>query len=529
MPSPFLVSCFFTTVVQLFDALLSSHFSFPLPISFLALQAKCPALRPSSDRFSLFAGETFGSKFGGEEAPRWPVESWRDLGETADGALSPERWVGRLDAKLGVGRVRVAAEAWSAGSWVPVPPIELRIAGARGFRGGLSEQFGMPYLFGAGLLRDRHPEAFEAGNDCANFLVAAWHRVGRALPWGSPRQLRRHLQVVEREVGTGDGVPISDDWIEDGLVVDFGEHLGAVWEDRAPVGRLTGADLVAHHLGTFPELATLASLAEGRPDFQLLRYPSVIACRVRIGGDVVLARDGGELALEDEKADLVMVNLEGIPSEPRIGPRTRFDFRFPAERIDWLVRNGIDGVSLANNHAGDAGWEALGPGIASLREAGLGVFGAGSSLEGALAPWIRSTGGREFAFFGVSCVSSLQAGGGRAGVLSLPENASRLERAIKDQKEAKRTVIVLAHWGREHTEEISEDQRKWAHWLVAVGADVVAGSGPHVRQPLDFIRGRPIAFSLGNAVPARLEGRGNGSWLEVCFDANGSVVRCRLE
>ena len=78
----------------------------------------------------------------------------------------------------------VAAEVSADGkSWQRTPAIELRVFTGSGFRAGLSEQFNLPYVFGAGFLRQRGetgPEA-GAGNDCANFLVYAWRRAGHRL------------------------------------------------------------------------------------------------------------------------------------------------------------------------------------------------------------------------------------------------------------------------------------------------------------------------------------------------------------
>jgi Bacterial capsule synthesis protein PGA_cap len=39
---------------------------------------------------------------------------------------------------------------------------------------------------------------------------------------------------------------------------------------------------------------------------------------------------------------------------------------------------------------------------------------------------------------------------------------------------------------------------RFAHAVVAAGADLVLGSGPHVLRALEWYRGRLIAYSLGN-------------------------------
>jgi poly-gamma-glutamate synthesis protein (capsule biosynthesis protein) len=87
---------------------------------------------------------------------------------------------------------------------------------------------------------------------------------------------------------------------------------------------------------------------------------------------------------------------------------------------------------------------------------------------------------------------------------------------------------VLVHWGREYTDIVEAEQRRWARWLVNGGADAVVGAHPHVVQPLDFWRGRPVAYSLGNAVfPTSLDARAEAAWLELSVAPDGGISRVR--
>ncbi len=42
------------------------------------------------------------------------------------------------------------------------------------------------------------------------------------------------------------------------------------------------------------------------------------------------------------------------------------------------------------------------------------------------------------------------------------------------------------------------DLRKWARAVIDAGADAVVGHGPHVLRGVEFYKGRPIFYSLGN-------------------------------
>ena len=59
-------------------------------------------------------------------------------------------------------------------------------------------------------------------------------------------------------------------------------------------------------------------------------------------------------------------------------------------------------------------------------------------------------------------------------------------------------IILYFHGGIEN-ETVPEDWKVRAcHELIDAGADVIVGSHPHVLQPMEVYRGKPILYSLGN-------------------------------
>src|SRR5262249_2000303 len=77
-------------------------------------------------------------------------------------------------------------------------------------------------------------------------------------------------------------------------------------------------------------------------------------------------------------------------------------------------------------------------------------------------------------------------------------------------------LFVTFHGGSEgagalHTPEVAEslgqeprgDLRKWAHAVIDAGADAVVGHGPHVLRGIEFYRGIPVVYSLGNFLTYR--------------------------
>jgi poly-gamma-glutamate synthesis protein (capsule biosynthesis protein) len=297
------------------------------------------------------------------------------------------------------------------------------------------------------------------------------------------------------------------------LAIDFGSHVAALWQDCEPVGILGANDLVVHHLGGLPEIVALEKLTDTRPVFSL-RVPRVSdSCRVAFAGDVVLAsEDRGVIEnFTRGDADLFVVNLEGIPSlRPTIG-NLRYDFSFPPDRLGWLKERGVDAVSLANNHAGDAGPDGLIQGMAALEISGIAWFGAGRNELEACQPWRVERRGVKMAVFGISCFETGAAGPNHAGVAVLPLHQQILEREFQQARSAGERVIVMIHGGAEYDRRVNDDQRHWARWLATRGAHFVVGAHPHVIQREEIHGGTVILHSLGNAVyPKELKGADSG-------------------
>ncbi len=470
-----------------------------------------------------------------------------------DAQFSAEIWRKLADPKTGWGTVRLTAEV----TWLEhnrerhalTPEIELRLRapGTEGFRAALSEGFRRPYVFGAGLLPGG-PEAC-AGNDCANFLVAAWRRTGRALPWCNPEQLRRWLLPVAQRVTVDGAVAIPKDSIARGLVVHLGSHVAAVWEDRAPLGQLDGGDMVVHHLSGEPELIPLAELLNGRrAEFAVLRAPGPddAALRMAFGGDVILTPEmlradlPASIAATVREADFAVANLEcspvgGAEGKPPGVPEKEFVFRVPAaDAAAWCRRQGIDAVTLGNNHAEDAGPDTFTAGLAAFKSQ-LPAAGAGANLTAALEPVILEKAGLRIALFSVNLVNAgaFPAGPEKPGTLCLPQHADQLAAAMQRCRAERmvHAIIALPHWGHEGLREVAPAQREWARWLVEHGADAVIGCGPHCPQEGDAWQGRPICYSTGNlhAHPFGPPANAVRGLMVMDLDATGLVAGFRWE
>ena len=186
-----------------------------------------------------------------------------------------------FDRELHCGSVRLRARAVVDGKVRETPVIELRRFIGSGFRAAITEQFGLPYLFGSGELSeasDTGPET-NLGADCANFVVYALRRQGQRIPWSDPKQLRQHLDLIARSATPGTPRITAED-LQRGTIVHLGTHVAAVIEDRNPIGILDENDLVAHQLPVAPGTGDARPTPE-RTRKKSLRFVSRPASKIR--------------------------------------------------------------------------------------------------------------------------------------------------------------------------------------------------------------------------------------------------------
>jgi len=434
-----------------------------------------------------------------------PRPAWNELQIDHHDSVLPITKIDSLfDRHLHCGSLRLRARAVVDGKIRETPVLELRRFTGSGFRAAITEQFGLPYLFGSGELSedlDTGPET-NLGADCANFVVYALRRQGQRVPWSDPKRLREYLDPLARSVTPGTA-KISAEDLQRGVIVHLGTHVAAVMEDREPVGILDENDLVAHQLGGAPEMLTLGQLLRERRKncFDLFRIrPSKTAATLVFGGDVMLGRSCAAkiengvdpfagVAAELRGASFAAANLECTISDLGESAK-RYAFRAPASSAQLLRSAGFHAMGLANNHALDFGSMALQDCAARLIQEKIKPVGVAKTGSNTCEPSFFSVlDGKKIALLAISDV-------GPAARI----DRANLNSAIATAHSHADFVVCLVHWGIENSENITDEQRELARWLIDHGVDVVVGSHPHCVQSLDFYHGRPIAYSLGNLV-----------------------------
>jgi poly-gamma-glutamate capsule biosynthesis protein CapA/YwtB (metallophosphatase superfamily) len=223
--------------------------------------------------------------------------------------------------------------------------------------------------------------------------------------------------------------------------------------------------------------------------------------RLALAGDTMLGREVGraiarsgrppvapEVVAVAAEADLFVLNLECCVSdrgEPWRAPGKPFFFRAPPLAAELLAEIGVDGVTLANNHALDYGFEALLDTLEHLRAVGIVTAGAGADVASAREPGLLSARGVRVALIGASDhPDDFAAGPDRPGIayadLRTDPRGGWLEAAVAAARDDADAVLVSPHWGANMTVSPSPEIRRAALALVAAGATVVAGHSAHL-------------------------------------------------
>jgi len=468
--------------------------------------------------------------------------AWNELPiDYHDSALPISKLDNLFDPQWHCGSLRLRACAVVDGKIRETPVLELRRFIGTGFRSAITEQFGLPYLFGSGELSedsDTGPET-NLGADCANFVVYALRRQGQRVPWSDPKRLREDLDLVTRSATPGTA-RISAEDLQRGVIVHLGTHVAAVMEDRQPVGILSENDLVAHQLGGAPEILTLGELLKERRKncFDLFRVPPPkSAATLVFGGDVMLGRSCAakiESGIDPfagivpllHSASFAAANLECTISNLGASAQ-RYAFRAPAQSAQLLRRSGFRAMGLANNHALDFGTAALEDCAAHLVQEQIEPIGVGKPGGKTYTPSFFSIlDGKRIALLAITDV------GPAAGhQIAAASDRSGLSAAIANARSHANLVVCLVHWGGENSEKVTDEQCELARWLIDGGVDVVVGSHPHCVQALDFYHGCPIAYSLGNLVfdgASTVESWNRGALLQIGLNESVQVSSASL-
>jgi poly-gamma-glutamate capsule biosynthesis protein CapA/YwtB (metallophosphatase superfamily) len=277
-------------------------------------------------------------------------------------------------------------------------------------------------------------------------------------------------------------------------------------------------------------------------------YAGAGEARLIFVGDIMLGRYVGRYLVQSgnhdapfaaiksyiSSADLAIANLEsplvprGTIPIPAPAPN-ELNLTGDARGTYALSRAGFDLLSVANNHALDAGTRGLNYTVTYVRRAGMAPFGMDpGEANGGQKPVIRTLRGLRIAFLGYTDIMNIPGTSGvgfvRPGVQA---DLDRMAREVRAARQSADLVVVMMHAGAEYVIQPGSSQKAIARTAAGAGADLVVGAHPHVAQGMETLsnEGRTtlVAYSLGNALfdqESRPELR-QGLALEATVDRSG--------
>ena len=198
----------------------------------------------------------------------------------------------------------------------------------------------------------------------------------------------------------------------------------------------------------------------------------------------------------------VIANLECPATKIEEPINKKYIFRAEPEWLFELKKHKITHLNMANNHVMDQGRKGLVDTKANILKSGLIPLGVGNNLEEACKATLISTSPRK-----VYVLSSLQVPSENWPFLedkpcvcedSFDAIANRIKK-IKD-KEPTSVLIVQLHWGVEHVSKPLISQKQNARMLIDAGADGIIGHHSHTIQSIEYYKGKPIYYSIGNFI-----------------------------
>lgn len=210
----------------------------------------------------------------------------------------------------------------------------------------------------------------------------------------------------------------------------------------------------------------------------------------------------GGLLEEMQAADILLVNNEfsyskrGAPLKGKL-----YTFRAAPENVSIMKELGADIVGLANNHVYDYGDAAFLDTLQTLDDVGIVRVGAGKNIEEAMEPQYFIVSGMKIAFVAATraekFIMTPEATETKGGVLRTYD-PERFCKVIEAAKENADFVVAYVHWGTENSHQLEPVQRSQGKAYIDAGADLVVGAHPHCLQGMEYYRGKPIVYSLGN-------------------------------
>lgn len=201
--------------------------------------------------------------------------------------------------------------------------------------------------------------------------------------------------------------------------------------------------------------------------------------------------------------DFLLANQESLPGGAELGLSGYPQFNSPKHIIRDLKANGVNLLSIANNHTLDQKEIGLLKAIGHMKEYGMSYIGAYESVEDRETKRIFDVIDIRIGFLAYTySLNGAAIPKGKGHLVSLI-NQERMEAEIQEMKGEVDVLVVSIHWGDEYALQPSARQEELAEWMSIQGVDIIFGHHPHVLQRYEKIGNTEVFYSLGNFYSAQ--------------------------
>ncbi len=217
-----------------------------------------------------------------------------------------------------------------------------------------------------------------------------------------------------------------------------------------------------------------------------------------------MIKDGPESVYGDmlpvlRAADLRIVNCEcALTSRRKPVWKSGSTFKGLPEHVKGMTVVPFEVACLANNHVFDYGISGFRESLNLLHRNGIKTVGAGLNGNQAFRPLTLEVKKSRIHIINISEGEDLTAARGGPGVAGW--DLSRVLGLIGESRKSGGFVLVIGHCGLEYVPYPPPYVVSAFRAMVDAGAGCVIGHHPHVPQGIEWYKGRPIAYSLGNFV-----------------------------
>ncbi|MGO4343984.1 CapA family protein [Paenibacillus sp. MCAF9] len=228
-----------------------------------------------------------------------------------------------------------------------------------------------------------------------------------------------------------------------------------------------------------------------------------------------------------EQGDWVIANLETPIAGVEYGYTGYPTFNAPTELGEAIKDAGFNLITNANNHSLDKGESGVLRTLENLKKLGLPSKGTAASQEEADQAVLSEKNGIVMGLLAYTYgTNGIPIPEGKPYLVSLIDEEKIKADIIRLREAGADFITVSLHFGTEYQIIPNEEQKRLARSLVAAGADIIAGSHPHVVQPYEVLETTDenghekkglIIYSMGNFISNQ---RGESKEYGVIFKVN---------